>query len=212
MKKKLYFGRIKSRKISRIKESSFKKYLKTKNINRLNLKKKLILEIGIGMGENLIYLSKKNIKKNIIGVDPFKNGMVNVSDYCINNNIKNIYLYPYVFQKFINKFKKLRFDIIYVLFPDPWPKKRHHKRRLINKELIKLIKKKLVLHGRLHIATDWENYANYIMEIGNADSELINLAGHNNYSPSPEWRTETRFEHRGKKLEHNVWDLCYGLR
>jgi len=61
MKKKLYFGRIKSRKISRIKESSFKKYLKTKNINRLNLKKKLILEIGIGMGENLIYLSKKNI-------------------------------------------------------------------------------------------------------------------------------------------------------
>ena len=50
------------------------------------------------------------------------------------------------------------------------------------------------------------------MEIGNADSELINLAGHNNYSPRPEWRTETRFENRGKKLEHNVWDLCYGLR
>ncbi len=63
MKKKLYFGRIKSRKISKIKENSFKKYLKTKNINSLNLKKKMILEIGIGMGENLIYLSKKNIKK-----------------------------------------------------------------------------------------------------------------------------------------------------
>ena len=139
MKKKLYFGRVKSRKISRIKESSFKNYLKTKNINRLNLKKKLILEIGIGMGENLIYLSKKNIKKNIIGVDPFKNGMVNVSDYCINNNIQNIYLYPYVFQKFINKFKKLRFDTIYVLFPDPWPKKRHKKRRIINEEFLKTI-------------------------------------------------------------------------
>ena len=80
MKKKLYFGRVKSRKISRIKESSFKKYLKIKNINKLNSKKKLILEIGIGMGENLIYLSKKNKRKNIIGVDPFKNGMVNVSD------------------------------------------------------------------------------------------------------------------------------------
>ena len=63
MKKKLYFGRIKSRKISKIKENSFKKYLKTKNINSLNLKKKLILEIGIGMGENLIYLSKKKYKK-----------------------------------------------------------------------------------------------------------------------------------------------------
>ena len=139
MKKKFYFGRVKSRKISKIKENSFKKFLKKKNISRLNLKKKLILEIGIGMGENLIYLSKKNIKKIIIGVDPFKNGMVNVSDYCINNNIKNIYLYPYVFQKFIKKFKKLRFDIIYILFPDPWPKKRHKKRRIVNEEFLKKI-------------------------------------------------------------------------
>ena len=158
MKKKLYFGRIKSRKISRIKESSFKKYLKTKNINRLNLKKKLILEIGIGMGENLIYLSKKNIKKNIIGVDPFKNGMVNVSDYCINNNIKNIYLYPYVFQKFINKFKKLRFDIIYVLFPDPWPKKRHKKRRIVNEEFLKKIFEILKKKGKFFFSTDNLDY------------------------------------------------------
>ena len=83
MEKKLYFGRIKSRKISKNKENNFKYFLKKYNINNLKLKKKLILEIGIGMGENLIHLSKKNIKKNVIGVDPFKNGMVNVSDYCI---------------------------------------------------------------------------------------------------------------------------------
>ena len=158
MKKKLYFGRIKSRKISKIKENSFKKYLKTKNINSLNLKKKLILEIGIGMGENLIYLSKKNIKKNIIGVDPFKNGMVNVSDYCINNNIKNIYLYPYVFQKFINKFKKLRFDIIYILFPDPWPKKRHKKRRIVNEEFLKKIFEILKKKGKFFFSTDNLDY------------------------------------------------------
>ena len=158
MKKKLYFGRVKSRKISKIKENSFKKYLKTKNINSLNLKKKLILEIGIGMGENLIYLSKKNIKKNIIGVDPFKNGMVNVSDYCINNNIKNIYLYPYVFQKFINKFKKLRFDIIYILFPDPWPKKRHKKRRIVNEEFLKKIIEILKKKGKIFFSTDNLDY------------------------------------------------------
>ena len=158
MKKKLYFGRVKSRKISKIKENSFKKYLKTKNINSLNLKKKLILEIGIGMGENLIYLSKKNTKKNIIGVDPFKNGMVNVSDYCINNNIKNIYLYPYVFQKFINKFKKLRFDIIYILFPDPWPKKRHKKRRIVNEEFLKKIIEILKKKGKIFFSTDNLDY------------------------------------------------------
>ena len=152
MKKKLYFGRVKSRKISKIKENSLKKYLKTKKIKSLNSKKKLILEIGIGMGENLIYLSKKNIKKNIIGVDPFKNGMVNVSDYCINNNIKNIYLYPYVFQKFINKFKKLRFDMIYILFPDPWPKKRHKKRRIVNEEFLKKIFEILKKKGKFFLA------------------------------------------------------------
>ncbi len=158
MKKKLYFGRIKSRKISKIKEKNFKYFLKKNNINKLNLKKKLLLEVGIGMGENLIYLSKKNITKNIIGVDPFKNGMVNVSDYCINNNIKNIYLYPYVFQKFINKFKKLRFDIIYVLFPDPWPKKRHKKRRIINEEFLKKIFIILKKKGKVFFSTDNIDY------------------------------------------------------
>ena len=158
MKKKLYFGRVKSRKISKIKENSFKKYLKTRNINRLNSKKKLILEIGIGMGENIIYLSKKNTKKIIIGVDPFKNGIVNVSDYCINNNIKNIYLYPYVFQKFINKFKKLRFDIIYVLFPDPWPKKKHEKRRIVNEEFLKKIFVILKKKGKVFFSTDNLDY------------------------------------------------------
>ena len=154
MKKKLYFGRVKSRKISKIKENNFKYFLKKNNISKLNLKKKMILEIGIGMGENLIYLSNKNLKKNIIGVDPFRNGMVNVSDYCMNNNIKNIYLYPFVFQKFLNKFKKLRFDAIYILFPDPWPKKRHHKRRVVNEQFLRLILKILKSDGKVFLSTD----------------------------------------------------------
>ena len=158
MKKKLYFGRIKLRKISKAKENNFKYFLKKNNINKLNLKKKLILEIGIGMGENLIYLSKKNLQKKIIGVDPFKNGMVNVSDYFIKNNIQNVYLYPFVFQKFLNKFKKLRFDIIYILFPDPWPKKKHHKRRIVNKHFLSQILKILKINGKVYFSTDNFNY------------------------------------------------------
>ena len=158
MEKKLYFGRIKSRKISKFKENNFKSFLKRNSINKLNLKKKLLLEIGIGMGENLIYLSKKNVEKNIIGVDPFKNGMVNVSDYCMNNNIKNIYLYPFVFQKFLNKFKKFRFNTIYILFPDPWPKKRHHKRRIVNDRFLRQIFKILKTNGKVFFSTDNCNY------------------------------------------------------
>ena len=158
MKKKLYFGRVKSRKISKIKQHNFKYFQKKNNINKLNLKKKLILEIGIGMGENLIHLSKKNTQTNIIGVDPFMNGMVNVSDYSINNNIKNIYLYPFVFQKFLNKFKKIRFNEIYVLFPDPWPKKRHQKRRLVNGDFLKKIFKILKKNGKFIFSTDNISY------------------------------------------------------
>ena len=165
MKKKFYFGRVKSRKISKTKENNFKYFLKKNDINKLNLKKKVLLEIGIGMGENLIYLSKKNVKKNIIGVDPFKNGMLNVSDYCINNNIKNIYLYPFVFQKFINKFKKLRFNIIYILFPDPWPKKRHHKRRIVNELFLKKILKILKKNGKIYFSTDNHQYFEYVKTI-----------------------------------------------
>ena len=158
MEKKLYFGRIKSRKISKFKENNLKSFLKKNDINKLNLKKKLLLEIGIGMGENLIYLSKKNVEKNIIGVDPFKNGMVNVSDYCMNYNIKNIYLYPFVFQKFLNKFKKFRFNTIYILFPDPWPKKRHHKRRIVNDRFLRQIFKILKTNGKVFFSTDNYDY------------------------------------------------------
>ena len=86
------------------------------------------------------------------------NGMVNVSDYSINNNIKNIFLYPFVFQKFFKKFKKLRFNEIYVLFPDPWPKKRHQKRRLVNIDFLKKILKILKKNGKFIFSTDNISY------------------------------------------------------
>ncbi len=165
MNNKLFFGRIKSRKISKYKEKNFQHFLKKYQIKKINLKKKLILEIGIGMGENLIYLSKKNSKTNIIGVDPFKNGIVNVSDYCIKNKINNVYLYPFVFQKFLKKFQKLRFNTIYILFPDPWPKKRHHKRRIVNEQFLKEILKILKKNGKVFFSTDNNNYFNIVKDI-----------------------------------------------
>tara|TARA_B100000575_G_scaffold279257_1_gene267431 strand:+ start:444 stop:1064 length:621 start_codon:yes stop_codon:yes gene_type:complete len=165
MNNKLFFGRIKSRKISKYKEKNFKYFLRKYQIKKINLKKKLILEIGIGMGENLIYLSKKYSKTNIIGVDPFKNGMVNVSDYCIKNKINNVYLYPFVFQKFLKKFQKLRFNTIYILFPDPWPKKRHHKRRIVNERFLKEIFRILKKNGKVFFSTDNNNYFDIVKDI-----------------------------------------------
>ena len=172
MRKKLYFGRIKSRKISKNKENNFKYFLKNNNINKLNLQKNFILEVGIGMGENLIHLSRKNTQKYIIGVDPFKNGMVNVSNYCINNNIKNIYLYPFVFQKFLNKFKKLKFNSIYILFPDPWPKKRHQKRRIVNEKFLCQILKILKKNGTVFFSTDNLDYFKKVETILKSFSQI----------------------------------------
>ena len=175
--------------------------------------KPLILDIGFGSGESTINHAISHPENNYLAFEVHRPGIGRLLNKIEENTLTNIKIIKHdVIDILKEQIPDCSLTQIFIFFPDPWPKKRHHKRRLINKELIKLIKKKLVLHGRLHIATDWENYANYIMEIGNADSELINLAGHNNYSPRPEWRTETRFEHRGKKLEHNVWDLCYGLR
>ena len=165
MKKKLFFGRVKSRKLSITKESNFHKFLSKNKISSIKTNKKIILEIGIGMGENLLYLSKINRKKILIGVDPFKNGMVNVSDYCIKKKIKNIYLYPSVVEKFFKNYRKLRFEKIYILFPDPWPKKRHNKRRLINNVFIKNIIFFLKKNGKTFFSTDNVDYYNNVKNI-----------------------------------------------
>ena len=162
MKNKFFFGRIKSRKVSRSKELNLKKFLNRYKISKINKKKALVLEIGIGMGEHLIHLSKKNKTKIIIGVDPFKNGMANVSDLCFKERIKNIFLYPFVVENFFDKFKKLRFESIYILFPDPWPKKRHSKRRIINDHFLKKITKFLKKKGKVIFSTDNIDYFNNV--------------------------------------------------
>ena len=179
-------------------------FKKKNNINNLDLKKKLILEIGIGMGENLIYMSKKNTQTNIIGVDPFMNGMVNVSDYSINNNIKNIYLYPFVFQKFLNKFKKLRFNEIYVLFPDPWPKKRHQKRRLFDENFLRLISKKGNKNSKIFFKTDSYNYYEqvYNIIIKFKKRELIRDFYHNLNT-----KIKTKYHQKAIKNESKIYSL-----
>ena len=158
MKKKLYFGRLKSRKLSKLKEINLRLFVKKQNINNINQNLPSILEIGMGMGENLIFLAKKNKNTNIVGVDPFKNGMANVADFCLKNNFKNVFLFPYVFEKFYIKYKNIQFNKIYILFPDPWPKMKHHKRRIINKWFLKKIIKILKKKGILYFSTDSLNY------------------------------------------------------
>ena len=100
-------------------------------------------------------------------------------------------------------------DEVRIYFPDPWHKKRHNKRRLVQPAFAALIARKLRPGGRLHCATDWEAYAEHMWDVLDATPGLANRAGPRGHVPRPEWRPETHFERRGVKLGHGVWDLLY---
>ena len=103
-------------------------------------------------------------------------------------------------------------DGIQIFFPDPWHKKRHHKRRLIQPAFVGLLCERLKPGGFLHLATDWENYAEHMLEVLSAEARLENRAGAGQYSPRPEHRPLTKFEQRGQRLGHGVWDLVFERR
>jgi tRNA (guanine-N7-)-methyltransferase len=98
---------------------------------------------------------------------------------------------------------------IYILFPDPWPKKRHHKRRLIQADFAELLARALKPTGQLHLATDWENYAHHILTVLEHVPTLRNVTGCTMFSPRPQERPMTKFEQRGLRLGHGVWDLIF---
>jgi tRNA (guanine-N7-)-methyltransferase len=96
---------------------------------------------------------------------------------------------------------------VHIWFPDPWHKKRHHKRRLIQPEFVELLSSRLRPGGYLHLATDWQPYAEQMLEVLSASPSLVNTAA--GYAPQPAWRPLTKFENRGLKLGHGVWDLVF---
>ena len=166
MKKRFFFGRVKSRKLSSSNILLINKFLK-KFIIKKNIfeRKKIVIEIGHGMGENLLNLANKNKEKVFIGIDPFKNGLANIAKEAFKKKIKNIYIFPYVIEKFFIKYKKIEFNEIYILFPDPWPKKKHKKRRLINEIFLSNILGKLRKKGKFFFRTDNLEYYYHVIQI-----------------------------------------------
>jgi tRNA (guanine-N7-)-methyltransferase len=101
------------------------------------------------------------------------------------------------------------FDRVLLFFPDPWPKKRHHKRRIVQPDFVELLARKLRTGGILHIATDWEDYAQHMLEVMAGTSSFRNRAGSGSTSPRPDYRPVTKFEQRGLRLGHGVRDLLF---
>lgn len=168
MKEKVFFGRVKSRKLSNLKLFFLNRFKKDFifDFNK-NLKGNYILEIGFGLGDNILNLAKNNSKNFYVGVDPYLNGFANVIYNCKMHNIKNIFLIDKPIQIILEQFKKNFFSKVFVLFPDPWIKNRQKKRRLISFFFLKNLLSKIKKNGSLIVATDDENYFNEIMKVIN---------------------------------------------
>jgi len=170
----------------------------------------VILEIGFGMGQSLITMALQYPEIDFIGVEVHRPGVGKLLQQIITHQLTNIRIFQQnvleVLQKSIPDFS---LSGVQIYFPDPWPKKRHHKRRLIQPEFIELLHQKLKIGGKIHLATDWQNYAEYMMQVMTEAPGFNNLAGQGHFIVNDHLRPKTKFEQRGLQLGHGVWDLMF---
>lgn len=168
------------------------------------------LEIGFGSGDVLLELARRYPDQDFLGIEVHKPGVGALLLKLEQEQLKNVRLLcEDAVQVLVNRLPDACLDAILVYFPDPWPKKRHHKRRLLQAEFAALAARKLKASGRLQLATDWQDYAEQMLAVLSATPELRNLALQGGYSPRPAERPASRFERRGLRLGHPVFDLVF---
>lgn len=172
-----------------------------------------ILEIGFGNGEALLYSSQRDPARDHIGIEVHAPGVGRLLNALTAADIDNVRVYRHdAVEVLEHEIADGALDKIRIYFPDPWHKKRHHKRRLVNPDFAALLVRKLAPSGRLHLATDWQDYAEQMWDVLDATDGLRNVVGPRGHVPRADWRPQTHFETRGQKLGHGVWDLLYERR
>ena len=170
----------------------------------------VILEIGFGMGQSLLEMAKFEPEKNFIGVEVHLPGVGALLKGMAEEAVDNIRIYNADANLVIDQcLDEESLERVQLFFPDPWHKKRHNKRRIVQPEFVERIRRKLRIGGVFHMATDWEPYAEHMMEVMSNAPGYENLAGAGQYSPRPDTRPVTKFEKRGERLGHGVWDLMF---
>ena len=171
------------------------------------------LEIGFGTGEVLGALADANPHIDYLGIEVHRPGVGRLLLQAAQGNLKNIRIVCHDAVEVLKlSIHDGAFDEILVFFPDPWHKKRHHKRRLIDQAFAALLADKLSSGGILRLATDWQEYAQQMLSVCNAVPSLESLSPDGAYVERPRFRPATRFERRGARLGHGVWDLAYRKR
>jgi tRNA (guanine-N7-)-methyltransferase len=172
-----------------------------------------IVEIGFGNGANLIHMASQRPEADFLGIEVHRPGVGRVLLDIERLNLHNVRLSNHDAVEVVGQqLPESCMDEVLVLFPDPWHKKRHHKRRLLNDAFVALLATRLKHGGVLRAATDWEPYAIAMLEVLGSCSLLENIAADGGYAPRPQSRQPTRFERRGERLGHGVWDLAFRRR
>jgi tRNA (guanine-N7-)-methyltransferase len=173
---------------------------------------KVIFEIGFGNGVTLADMAEKNPEYSFLGVEVYTTGISNLLLLIEEKNLTNIRIIQHDAVAVLrNNIKDHALHKVQIFFPDPWPKLRHRKRRLVNPLFVELLTSKIISGGILHMATDWEDYAIQMLNVVSSNSHFTNSAGLGNFSSDKLGRSETKFERRGARLGHGVWDLVFCL-
>jgi tRNA (guanine-N7-)-methyltransferase len=169
-----------------------------------------VLEIGFGMGGATAAIAAARPDTNFIGVEVHEPGVGALLKLIDEGSLQNLRIVQHdAVEVLAHMVAPRSLAGVHIYFPDPWHKKRHHKRRLVQPEFVALLARKLKPGGLLHLATDWEDYAHQMLEVCGAEPALRNRAGVGSTIERPQWRRQTHFETRGLKLGHGVWDLLF---
>ncbi len=169
-----------------------------------------VVEIGFGNGDALRFAAKQDASRDYIGIEVHAPGVGRLLNALGEDSSDHVRVYRHdAVEVLTHEIADGGLDEIRIYFPDPWHKKRHNKRRLVQPDFAALLVRKLRVGGHLHLATDWRDYAEQMWDVLDIVPGLRNRAGARGHAPRPEWRPQTHFETRGQKLGHGVWDLLY---
>jgi len=167
-----------------------------------------VLEIGFGMGDTTAEIAAAHPGSDYLGVEVHTPGVGSLLNRIAALGLANVRVIQHDAVEVLERMiAPGALDGVHVFFPDPWPKKRHHKRRLLQPPLVALLASRMKPGGYFHVATDWEDYASQILEVLSAEPLLANTV--NGFAPRPAYRPLTKFENRGLKLGHRVWDVIF---
>lgn len=170
----------------------------------------VVFEVGFGNGQALVAAASQDSSRNYVGVEVHGPGVGRLIHAVSAAAMTNVRVYQHdVVEVLKHEIDDGALAEIRIFFPDPWPKKRHSKRRLIQPAFAQLLVRKLEVGGHLYLATDWQDYVEHMWDVLDTTHGLVNCAGPRGATPRPSARPQTHFEKRGMRRGHAIWDLCY---